>query len=292
MSGADFRLPGFTGAALVAGVCGWPVRHSRSPRIHNYWLRKYGIDGVYVPFPIDPANAGAAFRALPLLGIRGLNVTVPNKEHAFRAMDTLDPSAQRMKAVNTIVVGDGGALHGSNTDAYGFLESLREARPGWRADAGPAVILGAGGAARAIAAGLQEAGAPEIRIANRTTERAAAIAAEFGSGFGAPVRAVAWDERADALDGAALVVNATSLGMEGKPPLDLALDALGPGAVVYDIVYVPLETPLLAAARARGNPAVDGLGMLLHQARPGFRAWFGTDPEVDAALRAHVLADL
>ena len=278
----------FTGAAVVAGVCGWPVRHSRSPRIHNYWLRRYGIDGVYVPFAIDPANAVEAFRSLPKLGIRGLNVTVPNKEHAFRAMDTLDPSAERMKAVNTIVVREDGSLHGSNTDAYGFLESLKESRPGWRADAGPAVILGAGGAARAIVSGLQDAGAPEIRIANRTAARADEIAAEFG----APVKPVSWDEGADALDGAALVVNATSLGMEGKPALDLALDVLPRDAVVYDIVYVPLETPLLATARTRGNAAVDGLGMLLHQARPGFRAWFGTDPEVDAGLRAHVLADL
>ncbi len=278
----------FSGAAAVAGVCGWPVRHSRSPRIHNYWLRRYGIDGVYVPFPIDPARAVEAFRALPLLGIRGLNVTVPNKEHAFRAMDALDASAQRMKAVNTIVVQPDGSLHGSNTDAYGFLESLRESRPGWNAGAGPAVVLGGGGAARAIVCGLQEAGAPEVRVVNRTAERAEAIAAEFG----APVRTAGWDERAEALDGAALLVNATSLGMDGKPPLDISLDALDPGAVVYDIVYVPLETPLLAAARARGNPAVDGLGMLLHQARPGFRAWFGTDPEVDAGLRAHVLDDL
>jgi shikimate dehydrogenase len=278
----------FTGAAVVAGVCGWPVRHSRSPRIHNYWLRRYGIDGVYVPFAVDPARAVDAFRSLPLLGIRGLNVTVPNKEHAFRAMDALDPSARRMKAVNTIVVRDDGSLHGSNTDAYGFLESLRESRPGWRADAGPAVILGAGGAARAIVAGLQEAGAPEIRLLNRTTERAAAVADEFGR----PVATVSWAERAEALDGAALLVNATSLGMDGKPALEIALDALPRAAVVYDIVYVPLETPLLAAARARGNPAIDGLGMLLHQARPGFRAWFGTDPEVDPGLRAHVLADL
>ncbi|MEX2455371.1 MAG: shikimate dehydrogenase [Rhodospirillaceae bacterium] len=279
---------GFTGAAVVAGIAGWPVRHSRSPRIHNYWLRRYAIDGVYVPFPIQPERAAEAFRALAALGIRGLNVTVPHKEQAFRAMDSLDRVAERMKAVNTVVVCSDGTLHGTNTDAYGFLESLRKAKPGWAAGAGPAVVLGAGGAARAIAAGLQDAGAPEIRIVNRTADRAGAIAAEFG----APVRAVAWDARAEALDGAMLLVNATSLGMEGKPPLDIALDALPREATVYDIVYVPLETPLLAAARARGNSAVDGLGMLLHQARPGFHAWFGTDPAVDAALRAHVLADL
>jgi shikimate dehydrogenase len=277
----------FTGAAIVAGVCGWPIKHSRSPRIHNYWLKQYGIDGVYVPLAIPQESAKDAIRMLPVLGIRGLNVTVPNKEEAYKAMDEVDRWAQRMKAVNTIMVRDG-VLYGANTDAFGFLESLREARPDWRADAGPAVILGAGGAARAIVAGLQDAGAPEIRIANRTPERSAAIRDEFGK----PVRPVLWDQRADSLEDAALVVNTTSLGMEGQPPLDLDLAKLPADAVVYDIVYVPLETPLLAAARARGNPAVDGLGMLLHQARPGFREWFGTDPVVDQALRDHVLAAL
>jgi shikimate dehydrogenase len=277
----------FTGAAVVAGVCGWPIKHSRSPRIHNYWLKQNGIDGVYVPLAIPPDRAMEAIRMLPALGIRGLNVTVPNKEEAYKAMDEVDGWAQRMKAVNTIMVRDG-VLYGANTDAFGFMESLREARPDWRADAGPAVILGAGGAARAIVAGLQDAGAPEIRIANRTPERSAAIRDEFGK----PVRPVLWDQRADILEDASLVVNTTSLGMEGQPALDLDLAKLPPDAVVYDIVYVPLETPLLAVARARGNPAIDGLGMLLHQARPGFREWFGTDPVVDQALRDHVLAAL
>lgn len=277
----------FTGAAIVAGVCGWPIKHSRSPRIHNYWLKQYGIDGVYVPLAIPADRAKDAIRMLPAMGIRGLNVTVPNKEEAYKAMDEVDRWAQRMKAVNTIVVRDG-ILYGANTDAFGFLESLREALPDWRADAGPVVILGAGGAARAIVAGLQDAGAPEIRIANRTPERSAALRDEFGK----PVRPVLWDRRSDVIEDAALVVNTTSLGMEGQPPLDLDLEKLPADAVVYDIVYVPLETPLLAAARARGNPAVDGLGMLLHQARPGFREWFGTDPVVDQALRDHVLAAL
>ena len=281
------RSGGFTGAAIVAGVAGWPVRHSRSPRIHNYWLKKYGIDGVYVPFALPPETAKDAIRMLPALGISGMNVTVPNKETAYDAMDEVDRWAQRLKAVNTIVVRDG-ILHGSNTDAFGFLESLREAQPDWQADAGPVVILGAGGAARAIVAGLQDAGAPEIRIANRTPERSAAICDEFGP----PVRSIPWEDRALALGDAALLVNTTSLGMEGQPALDIDLAKLPATSVVYDIVYVPLETPLLAAARARGNPAVDGLGMLLHQARPGFREWFGTDPVVDQALRDHVLAAL
>ena len=277
----------FTGGAIVTGVAGWPIKHSRSPRIHNYWLRRYGIDGVYVPLAMPPEGAKEAIRMLPSLGIRGLNVTVPNKEEAYKAMDEVDRWAQRMKAVNTIVVRDG-ILYGANTDAFGFLESLREARPGWRADVGPAVVLGAGGAARAVVAGLQDEGAPEIRILNRTPERAAAIRDEFGK----PVRPMMWEQRGSALANAALLVNTTSLGMEGLPPLDIDLGKLPENAVVYDIVYVPLETPLLAAARARGNPAIDGLGMLLHQARPGFREWFGTDPTVDQALRDHVLADL
>lgn len=277
----------FSGAAIVAGVAGWPIKHSRSPRIHNFWLRKYGIDGVYAPFPVDPETAREAFRSLPKLGIAGMNVTAPHKEVAYRAMDEVDRWAQRLKAVNTIVVRDG-VLYGANTDAFGFLESLKEARPDWQADAGPVLVLGAGGAARAIVAGLQDAGAPEIRIANRTPERAAA----FRDDFGDPVRPVPWEERAAALADAALLVNTTSLGMQGKPALEIDLATLPADAVVYDIVYVPLETPLLAAARARGNPAVDGLGMLLHQARPGFRDWFGMDPEVDDALRDHVLAAL
>ncbi|MEE2997025.1 MAG: NAD(P)-binding domain-containing protein, partial [Pseudomonadota bacterium] len=205
----------------------------------------------------------------------------------YRAMDEVDLWAQRLKAVNTIAVRDG-VLCGSNTDAYGFLESLREAHRGWRADAGPVVVLGAGGAARAIVGGLQEAGVPDIRLTNRTRDRSQSLEEEFG----VPIRAVAWKERAEALRGAALLVNATPLGMGGQPPLDLALDALPLDALVYDIVYAPLETQLLAAARARGNVAIDGLGMLLHQARPGFRDWFGTDPKVDKALRAHVLESL
>ncbi len=278
---------GFTGAAIVAGIAGWPVKHSRSPCIHNYWLQQYGIDGVYVPFALALETSIEAIRMLPALGIRGMNVTVPNKEKAYKAMDEVDRWAERLKAVNTIVVRDG-ILHGANTDAFGFLESLREAQPDWQADAGPVVILGAGGASRAIVAGLLDAGAPEIRIANRTPERSAAIRDEFGP----LVRPVLWEQRADALGDATLLVNTTSLGMEGQPALEMDLAKLPATSMVYDIVYVPLETPLLAAARARGNPAVDGLGMLLHQARPGFREWFGTDPVVDQALRDHVLASL
>jgi shikimate dehydrogenase len=277
----------FTGAATVAGVCGWPINHSRSPRIHNYWLRQYGIDGVYIPLSIPPARVIDVIRMLPALGIRGLNVTIPHKETAYKAMDKVDDCARRMRAVNTIVLRDG-ILYGSNTDAFGFLESLYDILPDWRADAGAVVLLGAGGAARSIVYGLLEAGVPEIRIANRTREKSDALRAEFGK----LVCPVPWGQRADVISDAAMLVNTTSLGMEGRAPLDLSLDRLPAKALVYDIVYVPLITPLLVEAQARGNPTVDGLGMLLHQARPGFREWYGAEPTVDDALRNHIVAGL
>lgn len=278
----------FTGAAVVAGVAGWPISHSRSPRIHNYWLRKHEIDGVYIPLSVPPDRIRDALRMLPAMGIRGLNVTVPHKQAAFAVMDAVDFRAERMQAVNTVTVRGDGTLYGENTDGFGFMEALAGSCPKWCAGNGPAVVIGAGGAARAIVASLQDAGVPDIRVANRTRERAEALEAEFG----APVRAVPWRSRMETMEDVALLVNATSLGMRGDSPLEADLSALSAGAVVYDIVYAPLETPLLKAARSRGNATVDGLGMLLHQARPGFRSWFGRDPEVDQALRDHVLADL
>ncbi len=276
-----------TGRARLAGVVGWPVAHSRSPRLHGFWLEKHGIDGAYVPIAVRPENLAPALRALPLLGFSGVNVTVPHKEAALAVVDRASDAARRIGAVNTIVIDVDGRLEGSNTDGFGFLENLAAALPEWRASDGAAVLLGAGGAARAIAAALADSGAPEIRLVNRTPERARRLAAEIGG----PFQVVAWPERAAALAEAALLVNATTLGMAGQPPLDLALSALPRGAVVNDIVYAPLETPLLAAARARGNRVVDGLGMLLHQARPGFAAWFGVAPQVTAALRDFVLAE-
>ncbi len=275
-----------TGAARLAGVMGWPVSHSRSPALHNFWLREYGIDGAYVPLAVAPDSFERALGALSLLGFAGVNVTVPHKEAAFAAVDETDRLARRIGAVNTIVF-DHGRARGSNTDAFGFVESLRTRAPGWSGAVGPAVVLGAGGAARAIVAALQDEAAPEIRIVNRTAARAARLVAEFGS----PLTAVAWRDCADALDGAALVVNTTTLGMTGNPPLELALDRLPRDAVVNDIVYVPPMTPLLTAAAARGNPVVGGLEMLLHQARPGFALWFGAEPEVTDALRASVGGD-
>ena len=277
-----------SGRARLAGVMGWPVAHSLSPRLHGHWLRRYGIDGAYVPLPVPPEHLECALRALPALGFAGTNLTIPHKETAVLLVDRLSAAAERIGAVNTVMVEPDGTLSGDNTDGFGFIASLSESEVGWHAAAGPAVVLGAGGAARAIAVALLDAGAPEVRLLNRTPERAHALAGELGG----QVHPVAWAGRAAAMAQAALLVNTTSLGMHGQPPLDLALDALPPTALVTDVVYTPLITPLLALARARGNPVVDGLGMLLHQARPGFRVWFGVDPVVDDDLRAAVLAGL
>ena len=273
---------------LLAGVMGWPIMHSRSPKLHGYWLDHYGLAGAYVPLAIKAEGLEAALRALPALGFAGCNLTIPHKEAALRIVDEASPLARRIGAVNCIVVREDGSLEGRNYDAFGFTESLRERAPDLRFDAGPAAVIGAGGASRAILAGLMDEGAPEIRLINRSPARAQALAEEFG----APVRALPWEARAQALEGAAILVNTTSQGMVGEAPLDLALDALPVGALVVDIVYAPLETPLLARARARGNRTVDGLGMLLHQGRPAFEAWFGVDPQVTPELRAMIEATL
>jgi shikimate dehydrogenase len=277
-----------SGRARVAGIMGWPVAHSLSPRLHGHWLHRHGIDGAYVPLPVPPERLEQALSALPALGFAGANLTIPHKEAAVSLVDRLSPASRRIGAVNTVVVETDGTLSGDNTDGFGFIAALSESDVGWRAGAGPAVVLGAGGAARAIAVALLDAGVPEVRLLNRTPGRARALAGELGGS----IHAVNWAERSAALDGAALLVNTTSLGMRGQPPLVLALDALPRTALVTDVVYTPLVTALLAAAQARGNPVVDGLGMLLHQARPGFRAWFGVDPVVDDDLRAVVAAGL
>jgi shikimate dehydrogenase len=274
-----------SGTTKLAGIMGWPVAHSRSPRLHGHWLERYGIDGAYLPLPVRAERFATAARSLADLGFRGVNVTIPHKQAALAACDHVEASARRIGAVNTIVM-DNGRLVGSNTDGSGFLENLRQAQPGWDPAAGPAVVLGAGGAARAVVAALIEAGASELRLLNRTQARSEALAAQWGG----RVTACPWAERDDRLAEAAVLVNTTSLGLEGQAPLEIDLTALPAEALVTDIVYAPLETPLLAAARARGNPVVDGLGMLLHQARPGFSAWFGVDPEVTEELRAFVLA--
>ncbi len=276
-----------SGAARLAGVMGWPVRHSRSPRIHGYWLEKEGIDGAYIPLAVRPEALGQALAALPALGFRGCNLTLPHKEAALVHLDSLSVDARRIGAVNIVTVGEDGTLHGHNTDGEGFLAHLRDAAPDWAPEA-PVMVLGAGGAARAAVSALVGAGVARLTLANRNAARAETLAAAFGD----TVRTVPWEDREEALEGCGLLVNATSLGMTGSPPLALALAALPAHAVVYDLVYAPLETALLCTARARGNKAVDGLGMLLHQARPGFMSWFGASPRITSALRAFVAEGL
>lgn len=269
----------------LAGVIGHPVAHSRSPRLHGHWLTRYGIAGHYVPMDVAPDHLATVLRALPRAGFVGCNVTIPHKEAALSLADSVTDRAALIGAANTLVFHTDGRIYADNTDGYGFLANLRQAVPDWRPEAGPAAILGAGGAARAVIASLLDAGTPEVRIANRTQSRAEALRAEFG----ARVVAYDWGRAGNMFDGAVTTVNATSLGMTGKPDLRVSLDALAPSSVVTDLVYAPLMTPFLQEAAARGCRIVDGLGMLLHQAAPGFERWFGTRPEVDDALRAAVL---
>jgi shikimate dehydrogenase len=272
-----------SGKARLAGITGWPVSHSRSPRLHGFWLERHGIDGAYVPLPIAPHDFPTAIKGLMLAGFAGLNVTIPHKIAAFAICDTVDESALRAGAVNTLVF-ENGRIIGRNTDGLGFLANVR-AR-GADPAAGPALILGAGGGARAIAAVLLELGV-RVTMANRTRARAEELAAQLPG-----LTVIDWNQRDRALPDNVLLVNTTPLGMAGNPPLEIDLDRAAGGLTVVDIVYVPLETPLLAAARARNIPGVEGLGMLLHQAVPGFKAWFGVEPVVDEALRRFVAADL
>jgi len=272
----------------LAGVMGWPVSHSRSPKLHNYWLQLHGLPGSYVQLAVAPGKLEVALPGLAALGFRGCNVTIPHKVEAMRLMDEVDANAKRIGAINTIVVQPDGSLKGFNNDGFGYIQSLIEARPDWRADAGPITVLGAGGAARAVVLSLADRGAKEIRLINRTFDKAQALAKEFGG----PIRALPWSERHECLADVALLVNTTNQGMHGNPPLDLNLDRLPRHAFVSDTIYVPLETPLLSAARQRGNQTVNGLGMLLNQARPAFHAWFGVMPEVTAELRRAIEATL
>jgi shikimate dehydrogenase len=266
---------------LLAGVMGWPVMHSRSPKLHNYWFARHGLAGTYVPLAIPPEGLGAALRALPALGFAGCNLTIPHKETALATVDEIDETARRIGAISCVTVREDGSLFGTNNDCYGFIENLLEAWPGWRAEAGPATVIGAGGAARAVVYALAGRGAREIRLVNRTFERAVTLARAVGG----PITTLRWEDRHAALEGASLLVNTTSQGMVGNPPLDLSLERLPRAADVCDVVYIPGATPLLAAARARGHRTVNGLGMLLHQGRPAWQSWFGIDPQVTRELR-------
>ena len=273
---------------VMAGVMGWPVAHSRSPIIHNHWIRQYGLQGAYGLFPVQPAKLEDAIRGLPALGLAGCNITIPHKVNAMKLVDVVDPLARRMGAINTIVVTPEGALHGFNNDGFGYIQSLLDAKPDWKANAGPVTVLGAGGAARAVVLSLLDQGATEIRLLNRSRDKAQALCDEFGAG----IQVVDWSERHEALSGVALLVNTTNQGMHGEPELDLQLDHLPADALVSDAIYIPLETALLRNARLRGNPTVNGLGMLLNQARPAFHAWFGVMPDITPELQQAVMATL
>jgi shikimate dehydrogenase len=271
-----------------ACVIGWPVEHSRSPLIHRYWLKQYGIDGAYEKEAVRPEALARFLGSLGAQGFAGANVTLPHKEAALRLAAVADEAARAIGAANTLWFDQAGRLCASNTDAYGFITNLNQEAADWNEERRPVMVLGAGGAARAILHGLLGEGATRIFLANRTRGRAEALAQAFGPA----VEVIDWGDRNRVLSGCGLLINATSLGMTGKDPLDIDLAALPKNAVVADIVYSPLETPLLAEARARGNRVVDGLGMLLHQAVPGFERWFGVRPEVTAALKAYVAASL
>jgi shikimate dehydrogenase len=272
---------------LRSCVIGWPIGHSRSPLIHNYWLRHYGIAGEYIKQPISPDELETFLSSLAARGFLGCNVTVPHKEAAGKFVTLADALTRQLSAVNTIYL-ENGVLMGTNTDGFGFMKNLAAEVPDYECRGSSALLLGAGGAARAIAGALLHAGLGQLIICNRSLERARVLAEIFGENS----VAMPWHSAPSAMADIDLLVNATALGMEGKPPLVLSLETLPRSAVVCDIVYVPLETPLLRQARGRGNPTVDGLGMLLYQACPAFEKWYGIRPEVTTALRRIVENDI
>lgn len=269
-----------------AFVTGHPIAHSRSPKIHGHWLTKYGIDGSYQAIDVRPEDFAAFLGSLSENGLRGGNVTIPHKESAFALVDRRDDAAEMIGAVNTLWLEDG-QLWGGNSDWIGFAGNLDQYAPGWAAN-GPAVVLGAGGASRGVIHALKQRGVKDIRIVNRTLPRARELANRFGSGVSAHGAEAVGELLADT----GLLINTTSLGMHGDATLSADPGGLPDHAIVTDIVYVPLETPLLAAARARGLKTVDGLGMLLHQAVPGFERWFGRKPDVTPELRSMIVADI
>ncbi len=266
----------------LAGVIGSPISHSRSPQLHTYWLRKYNLRGYYIPMDVAQADLADAIAAMPKLGFVGINVTVPHKETVLGLADLVTDRAALIGAANTLIFRTDGRVHADNTDGYGFIENLRQNAPDWRPAEGPAVVIGAGGAARAVVASLLEVGVTEIRLANRTRTRADTLRADFGS----KLKVYDWVQAGNMLDGARTVVNTSSLGMLGKPDLRIPLDGLSTDAVVNDLVYTPLRTALLERAAQMGCTTVDGLGMLMHQAVPAFERWFGERPIVDDDLRA------
>lgn len=269
-----------------AGVIGNPISHSLSPKLHGHWLRRYGIDGSYDALQVTEDALERTLRSLPAQGYVGVNVTLPHKVAVLQIADQLTDRATLIGAANTLTFKDDGRIFADNTDGYGFMENLRQGAPGWDAKSGPAVVFGAGGAARAVIVSLIEAGVPEIILTNRTRPKAESLRADFG----ARIRIVDWVQAGSVLSDAATVVNTTSLGMKGGQEFRVPLDGLRSGTVVTDIVYTPLRTKFLDVAAEKGCVTVDGLGMLLHQGVPGFERWFGKRPEVDADLRRAILS--
>lgn len=269
----------------LAGVIGCPVAHSKSPQLHSHWLKSLGIPGYYVPMHVEADDLEEILRSLPKAGFVGVNITVPHKERALEIADLVTDRATLIGAANTLIFRKDGKIHADNTDGYGFIQNLRQNAPDWHPEAGPAAILGAGGAARAVVASLLDVGVPEILISNRTRVRAEALQQEFGR----RLTVIDWVQAGNMMDDASTVVNTTSLGMIGSPPLRVPLDGLRKGTVVTDLVYAPLKTQFLIKAEKMGCITVDGLGMLLHQAVPAFERWFGTRPTVDSATRAAAL---
>ena len=276
---SDIKIP-------LAGVIGTPIAHSKSPALHHHWLKAYGIKGHYIPLEVSRDNLADVIRTLPQMGFVGANVTIPHKEAVMELADLVTDRAVLIGAANTLIFRKDGKVHADNTDGYGFIENVHHGAPGWNPSAGPAAVIGAGGASRAVVASLLEVGVSEIRLTNRTRNRADILKKEFG----AKITVVDWVKAGNMMDGATTVVNTTSLGMVGKPEFRIPLDGLSPDAVVTDLVYAPLETEFLKKARQAGCTTVDGLGMLLHQAVPAFERWFGQRPEVDDNLRAAVLS--
>ncbi|CUH60575.1 shikimate dehydrogenase [Thalassobacter stenotrophicus] len=275
-----------TDKVKLAGVIGQPIAHSRSPHLHGHWLKRYGISGHYIPMEVAQSDLKSVLETLPKMGFQGVNVTLPHKEAVLELADSVTDRAALIGAANTLTFTADGRIQADNTDGVGFLANIQDYVPEWSAKSGPCVVFGAGGASRAIIAALSQAGAPLIRVTNRTRARSDALKDHFG----AKIEVVDWVQAGNVLDDASLLVNTTSLGMQGKSALRVPLDGLRPETVVTDIVYTPLETELLRTAKAAGCRTVDGLGMLLHQAAPGFERWFGTAPEVDMDLRKAVLA--
>ncbi len=270
----------------LAGVIGHPIAHSKSPALHGFWLKRLGIKGHYIPLDIAPGDLREALHMLPRLGFVGVNVTIPYKEEVLKLADVVTDRAALIGAANTLIFRKNGKIYADNSDGSGFIANLRQHVPTWNPAAGPAAVLGAGGASRAVIAALIEVGVPEIRVGNRTRLRADALRSDFG----AKVQVHEWVQAGNMIEGCAMLVNTTSLGMVGKPDLRVPLDALRRGMLVTDLVYAPLKTQLLIEAEAAGCTVVDGLGMLLHQAAPGFERWFGQRPEVDDATRNALLS--